>query len=249
MANKNMRQSDKITVWDPGVRMFHWLLVASILIAFLSSEEDSMIANWHFPAGWVAAILIVVRLSWGFLGGEHARFANFVKPREIDRHIKQLLSGSPEPSLGHNPLGAVAVLALLALCALVGWTGIQLQSGGGGEDVHEIAAYMLLGLIVVHVAAVVLMSIMTRDNLVLAMVSGKKRAARHPDAKSAIKPGVIGIVLASLILCATVFAVLKFDPKAFSIHPRGSDGINGRDSSTEAMRGHSDHDRDNDRRK
>lgn len=246
MANKNMRQSDRVTVWDPGVRMLHWLLVASTLIAFLSSEEDSMIANWHRPAGWVAAILIVVRLSWGFVGGEHARFANFVKPREIGRHIKHLLSGSPEPSLGHNPLGAVAVLALLALCALVGWTGIQLQSNGGGEDIHEIAAYALLGLIVVHVAAVVLMSILTRDNLVLAMVSGNKRAVRHPGAKSAIKPDVIGIALASLILCATVFAVLKFDPKAFSIHPRDSDSINGQESSTEAIRGHSDHDLDND---
>jgi len=246
MANKNMRQSGWMTVWDPVVRIFHWLLVASILIAFLSSEEDSMLANWHRPAGWVAAILIVVRLSWGFVGGEHARFANFVKPREIGRHIKHLLSGSPQPSLGHNPLSAVAVLALLALCALVGWTGIQLQSDGSGEDIHEIAAYTLLGLVVVHVAAVVLMSIMTRDNLVLAMVSGKKRAARHPDAKSAIKPDVIGIVLASLILCATVFAVLTFDPEAFSIHPRGSDGIDGRESSTEAIRGDSDHDRDND---
>ena len=139
-----------------------------------------MIANWHLTAGWVAAILIVFRLSWGFLGGEHARFKNFVKPREIGQHIRHLLSGSAEPSVGHNALGAVAVLALFALCGFVGWTGIQLQTGGGEEDIHEIAAYALLGLIALHVAAVILMSILTRENLVLAMVSATKapRATR-----------------------------------------------------------------------
>lgn len=246
MANNSMRQSDKIMVWDLGIRMFHWLLVASVLVAFLSSEEDSVIANWHLPAGWVAAILIAFRLSWGFVGGQHARFANFIKPRDIGRHIKHLLPGSAEPTVGHNPLGALAVLALLALCGFVGWTGIQLQTGGGEEDIHEIAAYALLGLIAVHVAAVILTSIMTRDNLILAMVSGNKSAARHPGAKSAIKPGGVGILLASAVLCVSVFAVLKFDPQAFSIHNRGLDEVSGRGSSTDAVRDHSDHDRDDD---
>lgn len=246
MANNSTRQSDRIRVWDPGVRIFHWLLVASILIAFLSSEEDSMIANWHLAAGWVAAILIVFRLCWGFLGGEHARFANFVRPREIGRHVRQLLSGSAEPSVGHNALGAVAVMALLALCGFVGWTGIQLQTGGGEEDLHEVAAYALLGLIALHVAAVIVMSIMTRDNLVLAMITGKKSAVRHPSAKAAINPGLIGIVLTSLILCATVFAVLKFDPQAFSTQGREMGEANEQRSSTEPMREYSDSDRDND---
>lgn len=246
MANKNTRQSDKISVWDPGVRIFHWLLVLSILIAFLSSEGDSIIANWHLPAGWVAAILIVFRLSWGFFGGEHARFANFVKPREIGRHVKHLLSGSSEPTVGHNPAGALAVLALLALCGIVGWTGIQLETGGGEEDIHEIAAYVLLGLIAVHVFAVILTSIMTRDNLVLAMITGKKSAARHPGAKSAAKPGLIGIILASLILSATVLAVLKFDPQAFSTNPRGLDEASEQGSSTQTVREQKDNDGDED---
>lgn len=246
MANMTLRKSGQITVWDPGVRIFHWLLVISILIAFLSSEEDSIIVNWHLPAGWVAAILLVFRLSWGFVGGEHARFANFVKPREVGWHIRHLLSGSAQPSLGHNPLGGIAVLGLLTLCGLVGWTGIQLQSGGGKEDLHEIAAYVLLALIAFHVAAVILTSIMTRDNLVLAMVSGKKNAARHPNAKSAIKPSVCGIILASLILCASVLAVLKFDPQAFRINLRNLDEVGERGPSLEIARKHSDHDRDDD---
>lgn len=236
MANSTMHQSAKISVWDPGVRIFHWLLVASVLIAFLSSEEDSLIANWHITAGWVAAALIVFRLAWGFAGGEHARFANFVKPREIGGHIKHLLSGSAEASVGHNPLGAVAVLALLALCSFVGWTGIQLQTGGGEEDIHEVAAYALLGLIALHVVAVIVMSIMTRDNLLLAMITGKKSAARHPGAKSTVKLGLSGVILAFLILSGTVFVVLQLDPQAFSTQSRDSD----------EAREHSDLDRDDD---
>lgn len=246
MTNTTTRQRDRIRVWDPGVRIFHWLLVASILIAFLSSEEDSMIANWHLASGWVAAILIVFRLSWGFLGGEHARFKNFVKPREIGRHVRHLLSGSAEPSVGHNALGAVAVLALLALCGFVGWTGIQLQTGGGEEDIHEIAAYALLGLIVLHVAAVVAMSIVTRDNLVLAMITGKKSALRHPGAKAAINPGLIGIVLTFLILCATVFAVLRFDPQAFNLQGRDMGEAGEQGTLSEPMQARSENDRDND---
>ncbi|MEO6214448.1 MAG: cytochrome b/b6 domain-containing protein [Sphingomonas sp.] len=65
-----------IRVWDLPVRLFHWLLVATILIAFLSSEEDNAFAPWHIPAGWLAAILIAFRIAWGFVGGEHARFVN-----------------------------------------------------------------------------------------------------------------------------------------------------------------------------
>lgn len=246
MANNTTRRSDKIKVWDPGVRIFHWLLVVSILIAFLSSDEDSMIANWHLASGWIAAILIVFRLVWGFVGGEHARFANFVNVRETGRHIRHLLSGSVEPSVGHNPLGAIAVLALLALTGFVGWTGIQLQTSGFEEDIHEMAAYSLLGLIALHVAAVIAMSIMTRDNLVLAMITGKKNAARHPGAKAATRPGLIGIALTCLILSATVFAVLRFDPQALSVQGRNMGEAGERRTSSEPMEAKSDKDRDND---
>lgn len=77
-----------VKVWDPGVRIFHWLLVISIAVAFLSSEEEGALAPWHIPAGWVAAVLIVFRLIWGLVGGEHARFANFIRPSKIAAHLR-----------------------------------------------------------------------------------------------------------------------------------------------------------------
>ncbi|NDC58572.1 MAG: cytochrome B, partial [Alphaproteobacteria bacterium] len=79
-----------IRVWDPGVRLFHWLLVVAIAIAFLSSDEESALSQWHIPIGWFAAMLIVFRLVWGFVGGEHARFANFIRPSRIGAHVREL---------------------------------------------------------------------------------------------------------------------------------------------------------------
>lgn len=92
---------------------FRWLLVATILVAFLSSEEDSALAPWHVPAGWVAAVLIALGLVWGLVGGEHARFANFLKPGQIAHHLRGLFAGKPERSIGHNALGGLAIVALL----------------------------------------------------------------------------------------------------------------------------------------
>jgi cytochrome b len=124
------------TVWDLPVRLFHLLLVASITVAFLSSEEDSVLAGWHIAVGWVAAVLIVFRLVWGIVGGEHARFVNFIRPSKALRHLKGLGSGRAERTVGHNPAGGMAVLLLIGSIAAVvatGWIALQ----GSEEDLHE----------------------------------------------------------------------------------------------------------------
>ena len=202
-----------IRVWDPGVRIFHWLLAAAIALAFLSSEEESAFADWHIPLGWFAALLIVFRLVWGFVGGEHARFANFIRPSQVGAHVRGLLSGKAEPSMGHNPLGALAVIALIALAALTIWTGIA-----GGEDAHEAIAYVLLGLIALHIVAVLAMSYLLKENLVLAMVTGKKHADRYNDAHDAAPPAAMSAPLAAIAVGAAAYAALQVDPQAFTPH-------------------------------
>lgn len=202
-----------IRVWDPGVRIFHWLLVAAIALAFLSSEEDNPLSAWHMPAGWVAAVLIAFRLVWGFVGGEHARFANFVRPSQIVPHIRSLLSGQAHASLGHNPLGAMAVLALLGLTAATVATGV---AAGAFEDAHEAIAYGLLALVGVHIAAVLLMSHLAKDNLLLAMVTGRKHASRYPDAHDAAPPARLAVPLAALAVGAAAYGATRVDPQAFS---------------------------------
>lgn len=205
-------QPARIRVWDLPLRLFHWLLVIAIALAFLSAEEDSLLNQWHILAGWVAGILIVFRIVWGFVGGEHSRFVDFVRPSGIGRHIGELLRGRAEPSLGHNALGALSVLLLLALIAATVWTGVILM-----EDVHELLGWTLLALVAVHVAAVVLMSFLTRENLVAAMVTGSKPASRHAGAGNARRPGVAGLIVAAGVVGGTIYAIRTYDPLAFTL--------------------------------
>lgn len=213
MSNELHPKPHLIRVWDPGVRLFHWLLVVAIALAFLSSEEDSAFSAWHIPIGWIAALLIAFRLVWGFVGGEHARFANFIRPSKIGPHIRHLLSGKATPSIGHNPLGALAVLALLALTGATIVTGVA-----GGEGAHELIAYALLALVGVHVAAVLVMSHLAKDNLLLAMVTGKKHADRYPDAHDAAPPASLAVPVAALAVGAAAFGATRIDPQAFAPH-------------------------------
>lgn len=200
-----------IKTWDLGVRLFHWLLVASVALAFLSSEEESALSAWHVPAGWVAAVLIAFRLVWGIVGGEHARFSNLIRPSRMKGHVRGLFVGRVHASLGHNPLGGVAVLALLALTAATVFTGVA-----GGEESHEIIAWALLAMIALHVVAVVAMSFLTRDNLIGAMITGRKKTTHFPDAQDAAPPARLAVPLAVLVVAGSAYAATRIDPTAFT---------------------------------
>ena len=210
-----MKSRRNIRVWDWPLRLFHWLLVFAIALAFLSSEEDSAINQWHVLSGWVAAVLIAFRLAWGFVGGEHSRFTDFIRPSRIAEHISGLLSRRREASLGHNPLGAIAVVILLALTAATVWTGAF--GGEASEDLHELTAWTLLAMVGLHIAAVIVMSLLERENLARAMVTGKKSAARHPDAADAKPPSAIGLLLALAAIAGSAYAILHYDPQAFTL--------------------------------
>ena len=210
-----------VTVWDLPLRLFHWLLVAAITIAFLSSDEDSAIGGWHIAAGWIAALLIVFRLVWGVVGGEHARFRSFIRPSHVLSHLKGLASGRAERTVGHNPAGGMAVLLLIGSIAAVVATG-YLALQGGEEDLHEGIAWFLLGLIGIHVAAVIATSILSRENLARAMVTGKKQAADHPEVRRVQRASPAAFLLALLASSAAAAGIRTLDPEAFSLQPRGS---------------------------
>ena len=186
---------DQVKIWDLPLRLFHWTLVIAIALAFLSSEEDSALNQWHILAGWTVAVLIVFRCVWGFVGGEHSRFADFIRPSRIAEHVSGLLHGRGEAALGHNPLGAVAVVILLALAAATVWTGVF--GGEGAEEFHEIIAWTLLSMVGVHIAAVIIMSAIERENLVRAMISGQKPAVRHAGAADSRPPTALAFTLRS----------------------------------------------------
>lgn len=218
----------RVRAWDLPVRLFHWLLVAVILIAFLSAEEESALSAWHIPAGWSAAVLIAFRLVWGFVGGEHARFADFLRPGQIAHHLAGLVRGAPARSIGHNALGGIAIIALLGTIGGSVYTGVTMQGEGEG-GLHEALSNVLLGLIALHVVAVIAMSLLTRDNLTRAFVTGTKRSELHPGVADARPPSFVSVPVAAIALAGASYAATAIDPQAFTpgAHGEASEGAEG----------------------
>jgi cytochrome b len=173
-----------IRVWDPLVRLFHWSLVLSFAVAWLSAGSFEALHIW---AGYAAGALILLRLAWGFVGTPYARFAQFVRPpRAVLAYLKAVLTGSEARHLGHNPAGGAMILVLLLAMGATAVSGWMLTSDAfwGVEWVqhlHELLANGLLLLVGLHVAGVMLASYRHRENLVAAMIRGRKRAAAAGD--------------------------------------------------------------------
>lgn len=170
------RAERQVLVWDLPVRIFHWLMVACFAGAWLTAESES----WrlvHVTLGYTMLALVALRIVWGFAGTRHARFSDFVRgPSAVVAYLKSIVAGRPAHFVGHNPAGAVAILALLALTLLVGATGYGAYNGADWlEEVHEGAANTMLAVIFVHVAGVVIGSLLHRENLVRAMFTGRKQ--------------------------------------------------------------------------
>lgn len=174
----------RILVWDLPVRVFHWLMVLSFVTAYLTSDGERW-RTLHVTAGYTMAGLVAFRLLWGLVGTRHARFASFVRgPRRVMAYLKGLRSGSPEHHVGHNPAGALAIVALLGLTAVSALTGWSIYNELGPEaleGVHELAGNAMLLVVLVHVAGVMVSSRLHRENLVRAMLTGHKRG-RPSDA-------------------------------------------------------------------
>lgn len=191
----------RVLVWDAPVRVFHWLMVLSFAGAWLTAESE----RWrvaHVTLGYTMAGLVAFRLAWGLVGTRHARFASFVRgPRAVRSYLRSIVRGAPERHTGHNPAGALAILALLLLAAGVTATGWATYSDVGGHWVgewHEGIATAMLALVGVHVAAIVASSWLHRENLVGAMLTGRK-VAPAADAIRAPWRSVAAVVLAAVV--------------------------------------------------
>jgi len=168
---------NRILVWDLPTRVFHWLLAGSFLVAFLTSDSERYRAI-HVVLGYTVLGLVVFRFLWGVIGTRYARFSSFpIAPRRVLEYFKSLFSRSPQHHVGHNPAGSLAIYAILALAVLAGASGYAAYNGIGGEwlaELHEGAANAMLGLVLVHIAAVIVSSLIHRENLVAAMLNGYK---------------------------------------------------------------------------
>jgi len=173
-----------VRVWDPLVRVFHWSLVASFAVAWISGDEWDRLHIW---AGYAAAALIAFRLVWGLLGPRYARFSQFLRrPGTVAAYLKEILSGRERRYLGHNPAGGAMILLLIvslaALC-LTGWMATLDMFWGEDwvQNIHAVLANLLLVLVALHIAGVVLASLKHHENLARAMITGRKRAPAGGD--------------------------------------------------------------------
>ncbi|MDP3526013.1 MAG: cytochrome b/b6 domain-containing protein [Hoeflea sp.] len=173
-----------VAVWDPLVRVFHWSLVGLFAFAFLTGDE------WQQPhelAGYAVAGLIAVRLVWGIFGSRHARFSSFVYgPSTIIGFVADTVRMKARRYLGHNPAGGLMVIALLLAITVISVSGwmMTLDAFWGlewVEELHEASAFAALGLIALHLGGVLVASLEHGENLVRAMITGRKRAAGPHD--------------------------------------------------------------------
>lgn len=183
----------EVKVWDPLIRLFHWVLVVSFLVAYVTEDDFLTLHAW---AGYLVLALVLWRILWGFIGRRYARFSSFVfPPRVVVRYLKDTLTLRAERHLGHNPAGGAMIIFLLISLLLTTITGLAVYGAGeqagplasslgdaneliaeASEEAHEFFANLTLALASVHVIGVVVASLIHRENLVHAMFTGYKRA-------------------------------------------------------------------------
>jgi cytochrome b len=220
-------------VWDLPVRIAHWALVVSVAGAWATHYAGTEWFPWHRRLGYVTLVLVVFRIAWGFVGTRHARFSNFLRgPGAVIDYVR---SGARVASAGHNPLGGLSVIAMLALLLVQAATGLysndEIASAGPFygwishetsnriAGVHEANANLLLALIALHLLAVGWYTSRARQPLVRAMLTGRKDSGEVPADEAiagsrtvlaALIVAVLGVALALAIRAAPQTTIALF---------------------------------------
>ncbi len=213
------RNDQGVETWDVPVRLFHWALMLLVIAQIASVSIGGNAMEYHALGGYAILTLIVFRILWGFFGGTYARFREFVRgPGAVLRYAKSLFRGQYAADRGHNPLGGWSVLAMLASFLVQAGTGlfandevmmegplarhVSSEAGEMATAIHDINAVVLLILIAVHIAAVLFHLLVKKENLIVPMITGRKRA-RADD-----QPARYGsLALATVLLGCSAAAV------------------------------------------
>lgn len=224
-----------VLVWDLPVRVFHWLMVLCFAGAWLTAESE----RWrllHVTLGYTMGGLVAFRVLWGLIGTRHARFASFVRgPRRVLAYLRSLVRGEPEHHVGHNPAGALAIVAMLGLVVGIVLTGHANYNDLGGEwleEVHEVAASLMMALVAVHLAGVLASSWLHGENLARSMVTGRKRGTPQDGVRSAWRS--VGVLM---LLAVMGFWWLQWQSAPAAV--QAGDGIA---ALTQKAQGHDDDD-------
>jgi len=212
--------SNKVRVWDLPTRIFHWLLVVCVLALVVTGQVGGAAMDWHFRFGYAVLSLLLFRLVWGVIGGHWSRFSSFLySPGTVIRYLRG--QGAPELGVGHNPLGAGSVFAMLFFLLLQVGTGLvsddEIAASGpftrlvSNALVSQATSYhanigklILIALVALHIAAILFYLWRKRQNLVRAMVLGDKELdqpapSARDDARSRALAGAVFIFCILLV--------------------------------------------------
>jgi cytochrome b len=179
-----------LKVWDIPLRIFHWLLVVGFTVAYFTEDDFLTLHVW---AGYLVIALLLFRLVWGFAGNEYAQFKNFLcSPALSFSYLKEVLAKKSKRYIGHNPAGSAMIVLLLVSLFFTTFTGLCVYAADQNaglfagiisaeneklwEEVHEFFANLSVFLVLIHIAGVVFESILHKENLGRAMVTGEKRS-------------------------------------------------------------------------
>lgn len=210
-----------IRVWDLPTRLFHWGLAITVIGSFVSVKIGGNAMEWHARFGYCALVLLGFRWCWGFLGSRYARFAQFIKgPKAVVAEMR----GTRPTTPGHNPLGAISVMVLLVVFTLQATLGLMTTDEiafdgplvkhvsseivGLASRLHQQLEWVLIGLVVLHVAAIVFHARARRHNLVPAMIHGDQQVSLRSSEVAARDDWALRIkaaVIAAFIAMAVAF--------------------------------------------
>ncbi|MFG0232775.1 cytochrome b/b6 domain-containing protein [Achromobacter sp. 413638] len=210
---QNNRQA--VLIWDLPTRLFHWALVVCIVGAFVTVKLGGLYMDWHIRFGCATLGLLLFRLIWGFIGPRYARFSQFLRgPAAVVRYLK----GAAAPA-GHNPLGALSVLALLLVLGFQAVSGlftsddIMVQgplyghvaeaTAGAMTSWHKLNEWVIIGLVALHLLAVAWYALVRRKRLVRTIITGKADARDVPPGTPPADNGA-AVWLRALLLAAVV---------------------------------------------
>lgn len=221
-----MSESMRYRVWDGPVRLFHWLVVAIVLLQWASAEWNLLSMDWHFRLGYVMLGLVLWRVLWGFFGSENARFAHFLRgPAAVARYAPTVFERRPDAMPGHNPLGGWSVVALLAVLFLQAGSGlfssddifrfgpladrVSADTVDAMSDLHEGLTNVLLALIGLHLAAIGWHLVWKRENLIAPMITGRRAFAADPALRFA---GWLRALALGALCAGIVWAIVVWGP-------------------------------------
>ena len=217
----------KTLIYDLPTRLFHWLFAGFFLTSFVIAktiDDETVLFSYHMISGLLLGGLVLWRLVWGFVGSQHARFADFsLHPMELKNYFAGFIFGSKKKWSGHNPASSWAALVMLVLAASLAVTGYLMTTGSkeAVEDIHELLANAFIVVVGLHVTGVILHTLRHRDWIGLSMLDGKKDLHESSEAITSKRP-IAAVVLIALVGGFAFYLNNNFDTTQGTLNLFGS---------------------------